>query len=56
MHNLKRLYLDGLSFNPKYLNFFKYFPQMDEMALLCFAVDNYIINVEYHEIIQIVKE
>ena len=29
---------------------------MDEVVLLCFAIDDYIINVEYQEIIQIVKE
>ena len=51
MCNLKKSHLDGLSFNPTYSEFFKYFPQMGKVVLLCFAIDDYIINIEYHEII-----
>ena len=51
MCNLKKLHLDGFSFNSKMSEFFKYFLQMDEVVLLCFAIDDYIINAEYHEII-----
>ena len=54
--NLKKSHLDGLSFNPAYQNFSKYFLQLGEVVMLCFAIDNYIINVEYHKIIQVVEE
>ena len=29
---------------------------MDDMVLLCFTIDNHIIHIEYHKIIQVLKK
>ena len=38
------------------MEFLKYFLQMSDMVLLCFTIDDYIIQVEYHQILQVVNE